>query len=349
VGSSQALRLRTLEVGVCGTDREILAFTHGTPPAGSDFLVIGHEALLQVVEPAQSSESREPLRAGELAVPMVRRPCMRPECRPCRSGRADFCRSGEYRERGITRAHGFLAEESVEEERWLVPVPAALAHVAVLTEPLSIAEKALDQAAAVQARLPWGCPEPGRCLALVLGAGAIGLLGALKLRTQGFAVVVYSRGPADGTRARWVRELGARYVSAEEMDADALAASCGEADLVYEATGAAPLAFAVLERSLATNGVFLFTGIPGRRSPAELPVSRLMSDFVLRNQVVLGSVNAARRHYEGAVRDLAVFEARFPGLLPRLLARRVALEHWREAFAWSPEDVKNVVQVAEAR
>src|SRR5262245_52741494 len=286
----QQVRLRMLDVGICGTDREILAWKHGRPPRERDHWILGHEALLQVVEPAQERDRRPPLGEGALAVPMVRRPCDRRDCRPCRRGRQDFCRSGEFRERGITRADGFLAEEIVEDERYLIPVPAGLRQVAVLTEPLSIAEKALDQATTVQQRLPWGCSTAvlGRCHALVVGSGAVGLLGALKLRSQGYAVTVYSRGPSDGERARWVRDLGARYVSTEETDGEAVETLIGEADLVYEATGGEQLAFEVLERALATNGVFVFTAMRGRRT--HLPPS-LVRDLVLRNQVVIGAMN----------------------------------------------------------
>src|SRR5215470_9439262 len=42
--------LRTVEVGICGTDREICSFEYGTPPPGATELVLGHEALTEVVE-----------------------------------------------------------------------------------------------------------------------------------------------------------------------------------------------------------------------------------------------------------------------------------------------------------
>jgi threonine dehydrogenase-like Zn-dependent dehydrogenase len=343
-------RLRPVAVGICGTDHEILGFTHGAPPAGRDWWILGHEALLEVVEPPRDGAGAAALAAGALAVPMVRRPCRSQACWPCRNGRQDFCESGEFTERGIRGANGFLAEEIVDDERYLVPVPGALRGVAVLTEPLTIAEKALAQAALFQQRLPRSpaAPGPGR-RAFVIGAGAIGLLGALALRALGCEVVVYSRGSADGPRARWATALGCRYVSARDADPAALVRLAGEADLVFEATGAAPLAFEVLERALGTNGVFVFTGIPGRRSPVPAPLARLMRDMVLRNQLVLGTVNASRAHYEAAVRDLARFEADFPGMLARLLAKPVPLERWREAVEWSPDEVKHVVEPEAAR
>ncbi len=71
---------------------------------------------------------------------------------------------------------------------------------AVLTEPLTIAEKAVEQLWQVQQRLPWACsldpskPGPGHCHhALILGAGPVGLLGAMLFVVNGFEVSMYSR------------------------------------------------------------------------------------------------------------------------------------------------------------
>src|SRR5262249_32220735 len=148
--------VRILEVGVCGTDREICAFDYGTPPAGSDHLVIGHEALGQVeaVGPAVTR-----VRPGDLVVPTVRQPCGRPECRACREDRQDFCYTGLFSERGIKERNGFMTELVVDDERYLNVVPPALREIGVLTEPLTIAEKALRQVDEVQRRAPSGCPR----------------------------------------------------------------------------------------------------------------------------------------------------------------------------------------------
>jgi len=134
------VRLRMLEVGVCGTDREICAFQYGTPPAGSEHLVIGHESLGQVVEVGPAVTR---LKQGDLVVTMVRRPCAHAECVACRAGRQDFCFTGDFSERGIKNLHGFMTETVVDEERYMHLVPAALREMAVLVEPLTIAEKAI--------------------------------------------------------------------------------------------------------------------------------------------------------------------------------------------------------------
>src|SRR5262249_37665106 len=159
--------------------------------------------------------------------------------------------------RGIMRRHGFMTEFVVEEERYLNPVPEALREVAVLAEPLTIAEKALDQLTQVQQRLPWKMPE-GRH-ALVLGGGPVGLLGAMKLIFSGFRTTVYSLTPPASNLESLVKSIGGEFVPAETVTVGELAAQIGTIDIVYEAVGASPLAYDVMQY-LGNNGVFIFTG-----------------------------------------------------------------------------------------
>src|SRR5262245_64399692 len=146
------VKLRMLEVGICGTDREICAFEYGAPPEGSEYLILGHESLGKVVEVGSAVDD---IAVGDLVVTMVRRACSHAACHPCRAGRPDFCATGDFSERGIQKRHGFMAEYVVDEARYMYVVPAALRDVAVLTEPLTIAEKAFAQAVYIERRLPW--------------------------------------------------------------------------------------------------------------------------------------------------------------------------------------------------
>lgn len=354
LASAQDVKLRVLEVGVCGTDRELLESGAVDPPPGEDGIVLGHEALAEVVEVGSDVST---LARGDLAVPMVRTPCPHPECTACRVGRQDFCHTGDYRERGIKQAHGFMAEEIVVPEHHLVPVPRSLGDVAVLTEPLTIAEKALEQAQQVQGRLPapgWshdalrpGGVAPGRRrqTALVLGAGPVGLLGAMALVVRDYRTIVYSREPSGGPRARLVAAFGAEYVSGAEVPlADAMTFT-GPVDLVYEATGAARIAFDALPL-LGPNGVFVLTGIPGRRGPIELDPARFVRNLVLRNQVLLGTVNAGPGHFAAAVRDLALFRIWWPAAVRGLVTSKFPLESARDALASRPGSMKHVVEVS---
>jgi threonine dehydrogenase-like Zn-dependent dehydrogenase len=340
--------LRMLEVGVCGTDREICAFQYGTPPPGSASLVIGHEALAEVV--AVGPEVTR-VRAGDLVVPMVRRPCPHDHCVACRAGRQDFCFTGDFTERGIKERHGFMTEMVVDDERYMNVVPRALRDVAILVEPLTIAEKALTQLWQVQARLPWACPEEtrngrGHCRrAVVLGAGPVGILGAMALAAAGFDVFVYSREPAPNRKAALVERIGGHYVSSEGTSIADLAARVGNIDVVYEATGASALSFEMM-KVLGRNAVFIFTGVPGRKAAIELDADLIMRSLVLQNQVVFGTVNANREAFESAVRDLAVFEQRWPGAADALITGRFPMSAYRSLLVGPAAGIKNVITIA---
>lgn len=344
ISSPQQVKLHMLEVGVCGTDREICSFDYGIPPDGFEFLVLGHESLGEVVETG-AAVSR--FRAGDLAVPAVRRPCPHAECVACRAGRQDFCYTGDFRERGIKQQHGFMTEFVVDEEQFLNPVPPELRHVAVLVEPLTIAEKARIQINSIQQRLPWGCPtSPGKppgCAhrAVVLGAGPVGLLGAMALVNAGFQTYVYSRSPAPNLKADLAESFGAKYLSSETHSVRQLAAQVGNVDLVYEAVGASQIAFELLE-VLGADGVFVFTGVPRRGEPIAMDTDLLMRNLVLRNQVILGTVNAGRDAFEHAIQDLGVFEKRWPQALGSLITGRYPLEGFREPI-FAQSGIKNII------
>ena len=339
--------LDMLDIGVCGTDKEIARFDYGTPPAGSAYLVIGHESLARV---ARVGSAVTRVRPGDLVVTMVRRPCGDPGCRACRAGRQDFCFTGDFTERGIKGRHGFMTEHVVDDQRYMHVVPAHLRDVGVLVEPLTIAQKALIQVWDVQERLPWTAPgtagDGHGQRAVVLGAGPVGLLGALALRVRGFTTWVYSREPADGATARWVDGVGARYVSSQGASLAQLAAEVGNIDLVYEATGASKLSFDALA-VLGTNGVFVFTGVPGRKAPIAVDADLLMRNLVLKNQLVFGTVNASAEAFAAAITDLAQFHARWPDALRALVTGRYAPEQAPELLTGNPGGIKNVVRFAD--
>ena len=213
LAGANSVKVRVLNVGVCGTDREIASFSYDFPmPAGSPYLVMGHECLGEIVEAGPEVKDFKP---GDLVIPMVRRPCDHPECTACRAGRQDFCYTGDYKERGIKQLHGFLTERIVDEARYMNPVPHEIREIAVLVEPLTIAEKGLIEALQIQKRLPWGVGK-----AVVLGAGPVGLLGAMALRHAGFAVTVYSRSREPDPAADIVKAIGGKYISSQDRSSD---------------------------------------------------------------------------------------------------------------------------------
>jgi threonine dehydrogenase-like Zn-dependent dehydrogenase len=341
-------KVRILDVGICGTDKEIVAFEYGTPPAGSEYLVIGHESLGEVVE--TGSEVTH-IHAGDLVVTSVRRPCPHPYCVACRAGRQDFCYTGDFEERGIKQRHGYMTEFMVDEAKYMSPVPRSLREVGVLVEPLTIAEKAIAQLWAVQDRLPWACPvEPGAppayChKAVVLGAGPVGLLGAMKLVVEGFETYVYSKSDGSGKRKTIVEKIGAKFVPAEDHDVAAMAAQVGNIDVVYEAVGASQLAFEVL-KYMGANGVFIFTGVPGRKAPVAVDTDLIMRNYVLKNQILYGSVNASQESFGDAIKDLGTFADRWPEAVRGVISRRFPIDAAAEPLSGKVGGIKNVIAVS---
>lgn len=347
IAAPTQVKLRMLDVGVCGTDREICAFDYGTPPDGGAHLVIGHESLGEVVEVGPAVTR---VKVGDLVVPMVRRPCQHEYCAACRHERQDFCFTGDFHERGIKQAHGFMTEFVVDDEQFMNVVPRALRDVAVLVEPLTIAEKALAQVWQVQRRLPWACPvtkaPAEHChRAVVIGAGPVGLLGAMALVNFGFDTTVYSRGAVPNPKAAVVDAIGAHYLDADAVPVDALPEHVGNIDLIYEAAGASKVAFDAM-RVLGTNGIFCFTGVPGRRGPVEVDTDLIMRNLVLKNQVVLGTVNAGRETFEAAIADLATFNTRWPQAVRALITGRFPLAAHKDLLLGQSTGIKNVLTFA---
>src|SRR3984885_7640969 len=338
LSSATQAKMRVLDVGVCGTDRDIVSFEYGTPPAGSEYLIIGHESLSEVVETGPKVSK---VKRGDLVVMTVRRPCPHPECVACRQGRQDFCYTGDFTERGIKQNHGFMTEFVVEEEQYLNPVPRELRDVAVLVEPLTIAEKSLEQLWTVQRRLPW---DRGH-RAVVLGAGPVGILGAMALKVEGFEVSVYSRSPNHDENNPILSAMGIPYIAAETHSTEEMAKIAGPIDAVYEATGASGVAFDVLKH-LGPNAVFMLTGVPGHKGPIPVDTDAIMRNVVLNNQLVLGSVNAPPQAFQAAIQHLGIFAQRWPAALRSVITGRFPLEQALDALKSQPGTVKNIVAVA---
>ena len=346
--ADRQIRVRSLEVGICGTDREICTFAYGSPPEGFDYLVLGHESLGEVVEVGDGVSRFQP---GDLVVPSVRRPCPHDHCRACREAKQDFCYTGDFTERGIKMTHGFMTEYYVDEERYFTFVPPELRDVAVLVEPLTVAEKGLTQAWQVQTRLPWvdpSLPAPQRGFgkrAVVIGAGPIGILGAMVLVAYGFQTYVYSRSKAPNPKSELVESFGAKYVSSLEESVEQFAERVGNIDFVYEAVGQARVSYDIL-KVLGMNGIFVFTGIPAPKPAIGVDADVIMRNIVLKNQVVLGTVNADRESFEAAIHDLGTFLQRWPDALRKVITRRHRIEDYHELLVGKATGIKNVICLA---
>jgi threonine dehydrogenase-like Zn-dependent dehydrogenase len=338
-GASQ-VKLRMLEVGVCGTDKELCAFVFGTPPAGSDHFVLGHESLCEVCDSGRDVDDLQP---GDLVVGSVRLPCPDQSCPACRAGHPDFCTTGQYFEHGINRLDGFMADYVVKDRDWLHKVPLRLREVAVLVEPLTIAEKAFQEITRVQERLPWKALQRR---ALVLGAGAVGLLGAMKLIAAGFETSIYSLLPPPNPSAAIAASIGATYISSQMTSVSEMREQVGAIDVVYEALGAAQLAFDVL-KVVSPNGIFVFTGVPRAEYLQPFDTESIIANLVLKNQAMVGIVNAGRQAFADGIRDLDLFHTRWPQALTSMITARFPMEAFLDPVMGRAGGIKNVIRIAE--
>ena len=319
-----ALLVQGLLVGVCGTDIEIIQDGYGWVPPGQDRLVLGHESLGQVLEaPAGSGFA-----AGDLVAGIVRRPDPEP-CEPCAAGQWDFCRNGKYTERGIKERNGYAATQWRVEPEFAVKLDRRLGDCGVLMEPTSVVSKAWEQSEMIAARAPFE-----RKVALITGAGPIGLLAALLGVQRGYEVHVLDRTDA-GPKPSIVHDLGATFHTGAITDIGV------QPDIVIECTGYGPLAFD-LTSVVAKDAVVCLAGISGGSREVPTSLNVINKQMVLENIVLFGSVNAARRHYEQAAAALAKADI---GWLARLVSRKVALSDFATALTRTDDDVKVAIDL----
>ena len=327
---------RTLELGICGTDREILRFAQPLVPEGRDFLILGHECLARVEEVGPDVTG---LAAGDLVIPLVRRAAGETTLRP------DMLAFGRYVERGIVRLDGLSVPWWKDRPEYLFHVDAEMAPYAVLAEPITCAEKAVNEALTLQrARLgpaAWSDPPPR---VLVTGMGPIGFGALLVCHVLGWPVTVYGRGGSQSARARLAADFGGRYL---EATPEALQLSDVERDgfdLVLECTGAEQVMVAATA-ALASRGIMAWLGSQRRPQPVALNLARMVRHGVLRNHLHLGVVNAAPGDFHDALADLDQVRREQPELLDRLITARVApqdaLWHFEHR---QPQGIKTIVQ-----
>lgn len=318
------LLVAALAVGVCGTDKEIVAGDYGWAPPGEERLVIGHESLGRVREAAKTSSFTQ----GDLVVGVVRRPDPVP-CGACQRGQFDMCRNGRYTERGIKELHGYASELWCVEEDYAVKLDPRLSEVGVLMEPTTVVAKAWEQIERVGNRA-WFDPRT----VLITGAGPIGLLAAMLGTQRGLDVHVLDQ-VTDGPKPALVSDLGATY---HHDDIESTVRKV-QPDIIIEATGVGSLVFAAM-RATASYGIVCLTGVSPKGRSITIDAGSINREIVLENDAVIGSVNANLTHYRAAAEALARANDAWLG---RLVSRRVPLGSSRDAFSAQQDDVKVVI------
>lgn len=334
------VKLKILQVGICGTDREEVEGGRADPPKGSKELVIGHENFGRVVETGADVSSVKP---GDYAMFTVRR-----DCEPCICGHHnDMCFTGNYTERGIKGEDGFQVEYVVDKARYLIKIPEAIKHLGVLAEPMSVSEKAVNEAVRIQcARLPEAREEDwlqGKQV-LVAGLGPIGLLGAFILRLRGAQVLGLDIVDEDTLRPTVLKEIGGRYVDGRKVKTLDLDETFGQIDLIFEATGVPQLEFELID-ALGINGIYVLTGIPAGERPLNIIAAPLLQQIVLKNQVVLGSVNAGIGDFERGIEELSQANEKYTEAIGKVITSRVPVDRFEDVFASHDiNEIKSVIQ-----
>jgi threonine dehydrogenase-like Zn-dependent dehydrogenase len=319
-----AILALTVALGVCATDREIVSGEYGAAPPGQERLILGHESLGRV----ESAPEGCGFVAGDFIVGIVRRPDPVP-CGACAAGEWDMCRNGRYTERGIKERHGYCAERFRIEPDFAIKVDPALGILGVLLEPMSIVAKGWDHVDGIGRRSRSWQPRS----LLVTGAGPIGLLAALMGLQRGLDVHVLDRN-TKGPKPELAHDLGATYHSNGLADLEKI-----RPDILMECTGAPQVISGVLGQT-APSGIICLTGVTAAGHSAEIDIGSVNRNLVLSNEVIFGTVNANRRHYEMAAGALARADK---GWLHRLITRRVPLAGWAEALEHRPGDIKVVI------
>ena len=242
-----------------------------------------------------------------------------------------MCRNGQYTERGIKEIDGYMSERWRIEPEYAMKIDPSLGLLGVLLEPTTVVTKAWEQVVAVGQRAFW---EPRTVL--VTGAGPIGLLAALVAKQHGLEVHVLDRMDS-GAKPELVRALGATYHTGT------VAGVGFEPDVIVECTGVGQ----VIERcsGIGSGGVVCLTGVGSGGSTVGPDRADVAATVVLNNNVVVGSVNANKRHWYKAGEALARADRAW---LARLVTRREPPENFMRALQRQPEDIKVVIQFAQA-
>jgi threonine dehydrogenase-like Zn-dependent dehydrogenase len=216
------------------------------------------------------------------------------------------------------------------EPEYAIKVDRTLGILGVLLEPTTVIAKALEQVQAVGQRAFW---QPRTML--VTGAGPIGLLAAFAAKLVGIEVHVLDR-VETGVKPELVRALGATYHSGRVLDVGF------DPDVIVECTGVGAVIADSVEK-IGAGGVVCLTGV-GAGGVVSRAVADIAAAAVLKNNVVVGSVNANKRHWYRAAQALARADR---GWLGRLITRRERPENFQRALERRPDDIKVVIQFSE--
>ncbi|MFI5334886.1 MAG: hypothetical protein ACHQT8_06990, partial [Chlamydiales bacterium] len=144
------------------------------------------------------------------------------------------------------------------------------------------------------------------------------------------------------TRTSILEEIGGTYLDGRKIKASEIPEKIGQIDLILEAAGVARIEFDLFN-ALGVNGGYVLTGVPPT-STFEINGGRLIHNFVMKNQIAIGSVNASKKHWEMAVRDLTESAKKWEGALRSMITARIPYHKLLDLLEHpSKDDIKTVV------
>lgn len=342
ISTDDEIKVKILQVGICGTDREEVSGGRADAPEGSKELIIGHEMFGRVVEIGSKVTK---VKVGDHAVFTVRRGCNK--CSACLNNRSDMCFTGDYTERGIKGQDGYQTEFVIDKEQYIVKVPYTITDIGVLTEPLSVAEKALDEALKIQNLRFAEISKNNNWLSykkiLVTGLGPIGLMAALILRLKGAEVIGVDVVDESSPKPQFLKKIGGRYIDGRTVKTSELDDKLGRLDLIFEGSGITEIEFQLID-VLGTNGIYVLSGIPGEKRRICILGDKILRELVLKNQLMIGSVNAGIEHYEMAVRDLEAAKNKWGNAINSIITKKISYTEYDKALhEHSGNDIKVVI------
>ena len=328
--------VRIKQVGLDGTDFNMVKYDSKDIANDRNEIVLGHE-LLGVVEDTGKKVST--LKKGDFVTMTIRRGCN--ICAPCLHEQSDMCMTGLFTERGIHKIDGFLTSYVVDDEKYILKLPRGMGKYGTFVEPLSIAEKGIEQIRLIQSRLPWGCAHPnhsfdsknwGGCkTAFVIGAGPLGVLAACLLRLAGVETYILERKDEEHIKIKTIKSLGAKYIDIRKTSIPEAFKIAGDVHIIFEASGASEFAINMIPY-MSRSSIYVMTGIPKGELKATFDAHAILRQIVRYNQVIVGTVNSNKKHFEMAMKDIPRINRKFDNVLERTITHRFKLNQYEQYF-----------------
>jgi len=328
--------VRITKVALTRRDNQLLTDPDAVTPEGEEYIIPGHIAVGRVVETGSLIRDFRP---GDIVVPTIRRDCNR-----CIDARSDLCPHPErYRDSGLSGAHGFARDNLVTRGRYLIKIPEHLEHLALLLTPLSIAEKAHQEAVQVTKRFNFYCYHDSRETAphaLVVGMGPVGIMTVFLLSLYNYQLTVFGRRESDDERSGIFDVLDLEYLNTSQSSMDGLQNAGYNFRQLFETTGDPAYIFQVLPL-LSPNAVAVLMGAPEKSELGEgleVKAGECISRMVIGNQVLLGSIKAGRDAFESAVKHLTELDDLYNDSLTGLFTHAFAFEEYEQLLELNSRD-----------